>query len=76
MSAPPGTTRWLNDAADAAPGKPALYEPGRDPVTYSELARRAATLAEELAGGEGPVPIELAPGLAAEVKTIVSPLVD
>jgi O-succinylbenzoic acid--CoA ligase len=63
MSAHPGTTSWLNDAAAAAPDKPALYEPGRDPVTYSELERRAATVAEELAGGQGPVPIELAPGI-------------
>ena len=67
MRAPHRTTSWLADAASAAPDRPALYEPGRRPVTYSELAQLAEAAVPSVDAGGGPVPIELAPGIGHAV---------
>jgi o-succinylbenzoate---CoA ligase len=63
MSAPSRTTTWPADAAAAAPDRWALLEPGREPLTYAELARLAGARAAEIAADDGPVEIELAPGI-------------
>lgn len=61
------TYRWLVEAATAAPEQVAVYEPGLAPLTYGELAERAAAAATGLPNERACVEIELAPGIAHAV---------
>ncbi len=63
MLAPEGSTPWLVNAAASRPGRAALIDAEGTIVSYGELLARAEALVPALAGGTGPVALELEPGI-------------